>query len=98
LLVCVAAYIAIGLGLSATGTALLAAAAERATRGEFGYVAAALWIMMIAGIIVSSVVTGHLLDPFGPARLVAVSAGVGAAAVLLTLVAAGAARRWSPRA
>lgn len=72
LAVCVVAYAAIGLGLSATGTALLAAAAERAAPAQLGRVAASLWIMMIAGIVVSSVVTGHLLDPFGPARLVAV--------------------------
>jgi BCD family chlorophyll transporter-like MFS transporter len=87
---CVVAYAAIGLGMSATGTALLAAAAERAAPAQLGRVAAALWIMMIAGIVVSSVVTGQLLDPFGPARLAAVGAGVGAVAAVLAFVAAGA--------
>ena len=88
LAVCVVAYAAIGLGLSATGTALLAAAAERAAPAQLGRVAAALWIMMIAGIVASAGVTGALLDPFSLRRLVFVGAGVGAAAFALTVVAA----------
>ncbi len=88
LALCVVAYAAIGLGLSATGTALLAAAAERAAPAQLGRVAAALWIMMIAGIVASAGVTGALLDPFSPRRLVFVGAGVGAAAFVLAVVAA----------
>ncbi len=85
---CVVAYAAIGLGLSATGTALLAAAAERAAPAQLGRVAAALWVMMIAGIVASAGVTGALLDPFSPRRLVLVGVGVGAAAFALAVVAA----------
>lgn len=88
LAVCVVAYAAIGLGLSATGTALLAAAAERAEPAQLGRVAAALWVMMIAGIVASAAITGALLDPFSLERLVYVGAGVGGAAVLLAGVAA----------
>ena len=88
LLVCVVAYAAIGLGLSATGTALLAAAAERAAPAQLGRVAAGLWIMMIMGIVASAGITGALLDPFSLRRLVLVGAGVGVAAVALAAVAA----------
>ncbi len=82
------AYLAIGLGLSASGTALLALVAERVPARRLGAVAAGLWIMMIAGIAVSAGVTGALLDPFSLPRLVAVSAGVGVVALLLSVIAA----------
>jgi len=42
------------------------------------------WLMMIFGFILTSVIVGQLLEPFSPTRLVAVTAGVGVAAVLLT--------------
>jgi BCD family chlorophyll transporter-like MFS transporter len=40
--------------------------------------------MMIFGFILTSVIVGQLIDPYSPERLVAVTAGVGAAALLLT--------------
>ena len=82
------AYLAIGLGLSASGTALLALVAERVPARRLGAVAAGLWIMMIAGIAVTAGVTGALLDPFSLPRLVAVSSGVGVVALLLSVIAA----------
>jgi BCD family chlorophyll transporter-like MFS transporter len=82
------AYLAIGLGLSASGTALLALVAERVPARRLGAVAAGLWIMMIAGIAVTAGVTGALLDPFSLPRLIGVSAGVGAVALLLSVIAA----------
>jgi BCD family chlorophyll transporter-like MFS transporter len=82
------AYLAIGLGLSASGTALLALVAEQVPARRLGAVAAGLWIMMIAGIAVTAGVTGALLDPFTLPRLVAVSSGVGVVALLLSVIAA----------
>ena len=35
-----------------------------------------VWLMMIAGFAVTAGVAGSLLDPFSPARLVAVAGGV----------------------
>jgi BCD family chlorophyll transporter-like MFS transporter len=42
--------------------------------------------MMIAGFIVTTALAGQALDPFSPARLVAVSSAVSAIAMLLTLI------------
>lgn len=86
--VCVLAYTLIGLGLSATGTALLATVAERSAPARLGGTAATLWILMIVGIVLSAGITGKLLDPFSPARLVAVGTGVGVAAAVLAAIAA----------
>jgi BCD family chlorophyll transporter-like MFS transporter len=44
-----------------------------------------VWILMIAGLAVTGIVAGRLLDPYSPARLVAVTAGVCAVALVLTL-------------
>lgn len=82
------AYLAIGLGLSASGTALLAVVAERVAPRRLGAVAAVLWIMMIAGIAVSAGVTGALLDPFSLSRMVAVASGVSVVALVLSAIAA----------
>lgn len=82
------AYLAIGLGLSATGTALLAGVAERVAPARLGAVAAVLWIMMIVGIAASAGITGALLDPFSWPRLIAVAVGVSVVALLLCVVAA----------
>lgn len=81
------AYAAIGIGLSASGTSLLALVSERANPRKLGAVAAVLWIMMIVGIAMSAGITGALLDPFSFARLAWVSAGVGGVALALTVVA-----------
>jgi BCD family chlorophyll transporter-like MFS transporter len=45
------------------------------------------WMMMIGGFIVTAALAGRLLDPYTPARLVAVTAGVAALALLVTIVA-----------
>ncbi|MDF1501846.1 PucC family protein [Roseisolibacter sp. H3M3-2] len=82
------ADLAMGLGLSAAGPALLALVGERVAPRRLGAVAAVLWIMMIFGIAASAGVTGALLDPFSLDRLLAVSAGV--SVVVLALCAAAA--------
>jgi BCD family chlorophyll transporter-like MFS transporter len=43
--------------------------------------------MMIAGIAITATVAGKMLDPFSPARLVAVAGAVAGGAFLLTLLA-----------
>ncbi|MCU0837032.1 MAG: BCD family MFS transporter, partial [Chromatiaceae bacterium] len=49
--------------------------------------ASTVWMMMIAGFVITATTAGHLLDPFSPARLVEVTAGVSVFAFLLTLIA-----------
>lgn len=81
----VVAFAAIGVGISAASTPFLALLAERVAPERRSGAAAMTWILMIVGIIATAGVGGALLDPFSYPRLVAVTAGVGAVAMLLTV-------------
>jgi BCD family chlorophyll transporter-like MFS transporter len=87
LTVAVVAFMSLGVGVSASSTPLLAYLAEGVERSRMAGAAAVFWIMMIAGIILTAGVAGSFLDPFTPARLVAVCAVVCSVAMVLTLVA-----------
>jgi BCD family chlorophyll transporter-like MFS transporter len=82
----IVAFCLIGVGVGAAGTSLLVLLAKRTDDNRRAAAATIVWVMMIAGFIVTTGVAGHLLDPFSPARLVAVSGAVSVAAMLLTLV------------
>ena len=81
------AFVLVGLGVSAAGTSLLVLLAKRVEPERRGAAAATVWVMMIVGFAVTAGLAGHFLDPYTPARLVAVSGVVSAIAVVLTLVA-----------
>ena len=83
----VVAFVAIGLGVGAAGTTLLVLLAKRVAPQRRAAAATVVWVMMIVGFIVTAGVAGHFLDPFSPARLVAVTAVVAVAAITLTLLA-----------
>jgi BCD family chlorophyll transporter-like MFS transporter len=83
----VLAFLLIGGGVGAAGTSLLVLLAAKVGPARRAAAASTVWIMMIAGFVVTTAVAGRLLDPYSPARLVAVSAGVCAAAFLLAAVA-----------
>lgn len=83
----IAAYLLIGLGVGAAGTSLLALLATRAAPARRPAAAAITWIMMIAGIVVSSASVGALLDPYTPQRLALIATGVALIAFLVTCVA-----------
>jgi BCD family chlorophyll transporter-like MFS transporter len=83
----VCAFAAIGVGVSASGTSLLALLAKRVEAERRAAAATLVWLMMIAGFAVTAGVCGHLLDPYTPARLVAVSGGVSAFVCVATLLA-----------
>jgi len=69
----IAAFIAVGLGVGAAGTSLLALLAKRVDAKRRAPAATILWIMMIAGIAITATVAGKLLDPFSTLRLVYVT-------------------------
>ena len=77
----------IGLGVSASGTSLLTLLAKRVPAERRAASATIVWLMMIVGFAVTAGVAGRLLDPYTPARLIAVSASVSVIAVLFTVVA-----------
>jgi BCD family chlorophyll transporter-like MFS transporter len=82
----VAAFGLIGGGVGAAGTSLLVLLAKRTDDKRRAAAATIVWVMMIAGFIVTTGIAGHLLDPFSPRRLIEVSCGVSLIAMLLTLV------------
>ena len=72
----VLAFCLIGVGVGAAGTSLLVLLAKRTDDNRRAAAATIVWVMMIAGFIVTTGVAGHLLDPFSPARLIIV-VGIG---------------------
>ena len=93
----VVAYAAIGLGVGAAGTSLLALLATATEPRRRAAAATITWLMMIAGIAITAVVAGGHLDPYSHARLLAVTATVGGGALALTILAVvGIERRLGP--
>ena len=66
----IAGFVLIGIGVGAAGTSLLVLLAKRTDERRRGAAATIVWVMMIAGFVVTAAIAGHLLDPFSPARLV----------------------------
>ncbi|KUF10041.1 BCD family MFS transporter [Pseudoponticoccus marisrubri] len=95
----VPSFLLIGLGIGAGGTNLLALLAARVGEGRQAAAGSAVWIMMIFGLAATGITAGQLLDPYSPARLVAVTAGVAALALSLTVLGVwGQERRTAPAA
>ncbi|WP_425993030.1 BCD family MFS transporter [Afipia sp. DC4300-2b1] len=82
----VCAFCLIGGGVGAAGTSLLVLLAEKTDDRRRAAAATLVWVMMIAGFIVTTGVAGQMLDPFSMLRLVIVSGFVSAAAMVLTLL------------
>jgi MFS transporter, BCD family, chlorophyll transporter len=82
----VVAFCLIGAGVGAAGTSLLVLLAKRTDERRRSAAATLVWVMMIAGFIITTGVAGHMLDPFSPLRLVTVSGWVSIAAMVLTMI------------
>lgn len=80
LAVALIAYVLIGVGVGASGTSLLALIATRTSPERRATGATITWMMMIMGIIVTSIITGIALEPYSHLRLVEVTAATGAVA------------------
>jgi BCD family chlorophyll transporter-like MFS transporter len=81
------AFFGIGAGVSAAGTPLLALLAELTAPVQRAKAAATVWLMMIAGFIVTTVAVSRLLEPFSFAALVRAVAIVCTAVVLVAWAA-----------
>jgi BCD family chlorophyll transporter-like MFS transporter len=81
------AFVALGAGVSAAGTPLLALLAELVPAAQRARAAAVVWLMMIAGFIVTTLVASRLLEPFSMVALVRAVAFVVAVALAVALVA-----------
>lgn len=81
------AFSLVGLGVSTAGTLLLTLMSLRVEPERHARAAATVWLCMIAGFILCSVVASKLLTPFSFATLVRCTVILGAAAVGLTALA-----------
>lgn len=86
-LLAVVAFAAIGAGVGAAGTNVLAFLATRVGAERRGAAATIVWMMMIAGFVITTITAGHYLDPFSTTRLIAVTSAVSAVAVIVTALA-----------
>lgn len=77
ILAAIVCYTLIGFGIGASGTSLLALLASRTDPTRRPAAATIVWMMMIAGIIVTSIFSGLALDPYSHGRLVEVTAYAG---------------------
>lgn len=93
----IAAFALVGIGVGATGTSLLALLATSVAPERRAPAATLVWMMMIAGFIVTTIVAGSYLDPFTPMRLVAVTATVSALAFIAATVAIAGVETRAPR-
>ncbi|MEM8787831.1 MAG: BCD family MFS transporter [Pseudomonadota bacterium] len=80
----VPAFLLIGLGIGAAGTNLLALLAATVAPDRRAAAGSAVWMMMIAGLAVTGISVGQLLDPYTPQRLVLIAAAVALVAVALS--------------
>lgn len=87
LLLAMLAYTLIGVGIGACGTSLLALLATRTAPERRAAAATITWMLMIAGIVVTSIITGINLDPYSHPRLIAVTAATGAIVFLISVLA-----------
>jgi MFS transporter, BCD family, chlorophyll transporter len=83
----VISYILIGLGVGAAGTSLLALMATRVLPERRAAAASITWIMMVFGIVVSSIVVGKMIEPFSAQALAFAATGLAGFAFLTTVVA-----------
>lgn len=81
------AFLMTGFGLHMTQTAGLALASDRADEDTRPRVVALLYVMLLVGMGVSSLVIGWLLQDFTPLRLIQVVQGTAGATLILTLIA-----------
>lgn len=93
----VIAFALVGIGVGATGTSLLALLATSVAPERRAPAATMVWMMMIAGFIVTTILAGSFLDPFTPMRLVAVTASVSVIAFIVATIAIWGVERRAPQ-
>ncbi|GAC1620627.1 MAG: hypothetical protein NVS9B10_02550 [Nevskia sp.] len=81
------AFLLIGIGVGAAGTSLLVLLAKRVDEPRRAAAATVVWLMMILGFVITTVVVGQLLDPYSAGRLVVIMAVVAAIAQTVTILA-----------
>jgi len=83
----VVSFAMIGIGVGAAGTSLLASLAKRCAPQRRPVAATVVWLMMIAGFVLTTVVAGRALEPFSPGRLIEVTSVVASVALFVSVAA-----------
>ena len=86
-LLAIGAYILVGFGVGASGTSLLAMLAAKVAPARRAPAATIVWLMMVAGFVVTAASAGSYLKPFSPQRLVMVTAWVVVIAFVVAVIA-----------
>jgi MFS transporter, BCD family, chlorophyll transporter len=81
------AFILIGVGVSISGTSLLALLAKSVNDQRRAAAATIVWLMMIFGFAMTSVIIGKLIDPYTPLKVVGIASIVSVLAVITTIIA-----------
>jgi BCD family chlorophyll transporter-like MFS transporter len=87
-IICAAfAFFLIGIGVSISGTSLLALLAKGVNDERRAAAATIVWLMMIFGFAFTSIMAGKFLDPYEPYKVVVISGIISTIAVLVTIAA-----------
>jgi BCD family chlorophyll transporter-like MFS transporter len=81
------AFLMVGLGMHTTQTAGLALATDISPADKRPRVVALLYVMLLVGMVASSIVFGFLLDEFTPKRLIELIQGAAVVTVVLNFIA-----------
>jgi MFS transporter, BCD family, chlorophyll transporter len=87
LLLAILAFSLIGIGVSCSGTSLLVLLAKYVDDQRRAPAATLVWVTMIAGFVITAAISGKLLDPYTPQRLLSISASVSVIAFCVACLA-----------
>ena len=87
ILVAIVAFFLIGIGVSMSGTSLLALLAKGVSDDRRAAAATTVWLMMIFGFALTSGLAGKFLDPYAPEKVILISGIISLVAIALTSLA-----------
>jgi len=83
----IVAFFLIGIGVSISGTSLLALLAKGVSDERRAAAATTVWLMMIFGFALTSGIAGKFLDPYSPEKVILISGIISAIACVITVLA-----------
>ena len=83
----IVAFFLIGIGVSMSGTSLLALLAKGVSDERRAAAATTVWLMMIFGFALTSGIAGKFLDPYSPEKVILISGIISSVACVITMLA-----------
>ena len=87
ILAAIVAFFLIGIGVSMSGTSLLALLAKAVSDERRAAAATTVWLMMIFGFALTSGLAGKFLDPYAPEKVILISGIISLVAIAITSLA-----------